>query len=82
MNVKRDYFFTPGQIDAIREGALSILSEIGVKLGRGEWLDHLVKKGFKARGGYVLIEKPMALAKITSQKTSRKPRPRGMIPLV
>ena len=71
--MKREYFFTNAQIDQIREGALSILSEIGVKLGRQELVDTLTAKGFRTSGRFVRIEKDIALKKIESQKGNGMP---------
>jgi trimethylamine:corrinoid methyltransferase-like protein len=69
-----NYFFTQSQIDEIREGAISILSEIGVKL-RPELIEKLKAKGFKtdASGAFIFIEKQMSRAKIESQKNDSIP---------
>jgi len=68
----RDYFFTQNQIDEIREGAMSVLAEIGVKL-RPELVDKLKAKGFKAEGDFVRIEKALSRQKIDSQNSGSSP---------
>jgi trimethylamine:corrinoid methyltransferase-like protein len=75
--MKREYFFTDGQIEQIREGALSILSEIGVKLGRQELVSKLAAKGFRTSGSFVRIEKETARKKIESQKSNGTPPERS-----
>ena len=71
--MNREYFFTDSQINQIRDGALAILSEIGVKLGRSELVDTLAAKGFRTSGNFVRIEKETALKKIESQKGEGNP---------
>ena len=68
-----DYVFTDSQIEQIRDGALSILSEIGVKLGRQELIDKLAAIGFHVSGSFVHIDKKTALKKIQSQKGDCSP---------
>jgi len=68
----KDYFFTNSQIDQIREGAISILAEIGVKL-RPELANKLKAKGFSIAGDFVRIERSQSLKKIESQKSTGSP---------
>jgi hypothetical protein len=68
MIMKCEYFFTDSQIAQIRDGAISILSEISVKIGRQELVDKLITKGFNTSGKFVRINKEIALKKIESQK--------------
>jgi len=77
--MKQDYFFTDSQIQQIRDGALAILSEIGVKFGKQEYIDALNEKGFHSDGNFVRVEKQDALKKIESQKGSSRP---PVMPLV
>jgi len=71
--MRQEYFFTDSQINQIRDGAISILSEIGVKLGRRELVDKLAEKGFSTSGNFVRIDKKTALRKIESQKSGDTP---------
>lgn len=66
--MKTNYFFSDSQIEQIREGALSILDEIGVKISRPELIVQLAKKGFRVDGDFVKIDKETARKKMDSQK--------------
>jgi len=66
--MRYEYVFTDSQIDQMRGGAVSILSEIGVKLGRRELVDKLAAQGFRTSGNFVRIDKKISLKKIESQK--------------
>ena len=56
--------FTDSQIAQIREGSISILDNIGVKVPRKDLLEKLKQKGFRVNGEFVLIEKKQVLDKI------------------
>jgi len=66
-------FFTDSQIDQIREGAIRILSEIGVKLGRQDLIARLKDKGFSVAGDFVRIEKAISRKKIEDRKVPPAP---------
>jgi len=61
-------FFSDSQIDQIREGAMDILAEIGVKLGRSELITQLKEKGFLVAGDFVRIDKTLSRKKIEERK--------------
>ena len=54
--MKRDYFFSDSQIDQIRDGAVNILNEIGVRVGRSDVIESLIKLGFRTDGKFVKID--------------------------
>jgi len=56
--------FTDSQIDQIREGAISILEQIGVKVARTDLLQKLESKGFRVDNGFVRIERTRAIKHI------------------
>ena len=57
-------FFTNSQIDQIREGAISILENIGVRVFRSDLLSSLKDKGFIVSNGFVRIERCRAVQHI------------------
>lgn len=57
-------FFSDSQIDQIREGAFSILENIGVRIHRSDLLKKLIGSGFHARGDFVLINQSKARSHI------------------
>lgn len=57
-------FFTSTQFEQIKEGALQILENIGVRLGRTELAGKLAAKGFKTNGSYIFIGRERALEQI------------------
>jgi len=74
--IKADYIFTDSQIEQIREGALSILDEIGVGVGKPELVEELARMGFRTDGKYVKIDRAAARAKMEAQKADRPERPK------
>lgn len=57
-------FFSDNQIDQIREGALSILENIGVRVHRSDLVNRLSRIGFSTCDDYVLIDRTRALKQI------------------
>jgi hypothetical protein len=56
--------FSDSQIEQIREGALSILANIGVRISRQDLTDKLSKKGFHVANDYVRIDRMRTLQQI------------------
>jgi len=57
-------FFSDSQIEQIREGALTILESIGVRVHRSDLVNRLDKLGFSTNGDYVRIDRIRALNQI------------------
>ena len=57
-------FFSDSQIEQIREGALSILESIGVRVHRSDLVSRLGKIGFSTNGDYVRIDRTRSLNQI------------------
>ena len=74
--MKQEYFFTSSQIEQIRDGALDILAEIGVKFGRADSAGKLAAKGFRVSADFVRIDRQTALKKIESQAGDGTPPPK------
>lgn len=68
--------FSSEQIEQIREGAISILSQIGVKLTRPDLVEKMRRKGYRTEGAFVQFDRPEILGKIESQKGEDVPQPR------
>ena len=66
--------FTDGQIDQIREGAIAILSEIGITLHRDDLLRLLASKGYAAVGTSVRIEPQVTRDKLERGPSRSKPK--------
>jgi trimethylamine:corrinoid methyltransferase-like protein len=75
--IKPENFFTESQMEQIRAGAVSILNEIGVKVGRPHLVERLARLGFRTHGNFVRVEPAMARAKMESQKPEGPAGPEG-----